>query len=68
MDLNSILIGSENPQGLRDYYNKIFGKPVEEGDFSGWQDRQRLGNRWTARSGERQQQRRRQSDLEHRDI
>ena len=37
MNLNSILIGSENPQGLRDYYNKNFGKPAfEEGDFSGW--------------------------------
>jgi hypothetical protein len=24
MNLNSILIGSENPQGLRDYYNKIY--------------------------------------------
>ncbi len=38
MNLNSILIGSENPQGLRDYYNKILSKPAfEEGDFSGWQ-------------------------------
>jgi hypothetical protein len=43
MDLNSILIGSENPQGLRDYYNMIFGKPAfEEGDFSGWQ----IGGGW----------------------
>jgi len=39
----SILIGSETPQGLRDYYNKIFGKPAfEEGDFSGWQ----IGSGW----------------------
>lgn len=38
MDLNSILIGSENPQRLKDYYTKIFGEPAwDEGDFSGWQ-------------------------------
>jgi predicted enzyme related to lactoylglutathione lyase len=38
MNLNSILIGSENPQALADYYAKIFGKPAwEEGDFKGWQ-------------------------------
>jgi hypothetical protein len=30
MNLNSILIGSENPQGLRDYYNTICGKPAFE--------------------------------------
>jgi predicted enzyme related to lactoylglutathione lyase len=30
MNLNRILIGSENPQGLRDYYNKICGKPAFE--------------------------------------
>jgi predicted enzyme related to lactoylglutathione lyase len=38
MNMNSILIGSENPQGLADYYTKIFGKPAwGEGGFSGWQ-------------------------------
>jgi predicted enzyme related to lactoylglutathione lyase len=38
MNLNSILIGSENPQSLTDYYTKLFGKPTwEEGDFNGWQ-------------------------------
>lgn len=38
MNLNSILIGSGNPQGLADYYTKIFGKPAwDEGGFSGWQ-------------------------------
>lgn len=38
MNLNSILIGSENPQALTDYYTKVLGKPAfEEGDFSGWQ-------------------------------
>jgi predicted enzyme related to lactoylglutathione lyase len=43
MNLNSILIGSENPQGLTDYYTKIFGKPAwEGGDFNGWQ----IGGGW----------------------
>jgi predicted enzyme related to lactoylglutathione lyase len=43
MNLNSILIGSENPQALGDYYSKIFGKPAfEGGDFKGWQ----LGGGW----------------------
>ncbi len=38
MDLNGILIGSENPQRLRDYYTKLFGKPGwDDGGFFGWQ-------------------------------
>jgi len=38
MNLNSVLIGSANPQALKEYYAKVFGKPVfEEGDFSTWQ-------------------------------
>ena len=38
MNLNSILIGSENAKSLAEYYTKLFGKPTwEEGDFSGWQ-------------------------------
>jgi predicted enzyme related to lactoylglutathione lyase len=38
MNLNSILIGSENPQPLKEYYRKVFGKPVfEDGAFSSWQ-------------------------------
>ena len=37
MNLNSILIGSENPRDLADYYTKLFGKPSwDEGPFSGW--------------------------------
>jgi predicted enzyme related to lactoylglutathione lyase len=37
MNLNSVLIGSENPQGLADYYTKLFGKPAwDEGGFTGW--------------------------------
>ena len=38
MDLNGILIGTENPQGLRDYYTKLFGKPGwDDGGYFGWQ-------------------------------
>ena len=38
MNLNSIMIGSEDPKALKDYYAKLFGEPTwEEGDFFGWQ-------------------------------
>jgi predicted enzyme related to lactoylglutathione lyase len=38
MNLNSILIGSEDPQRLTGYYTRIFGKPGwEEGGYTGWQ-------------------------------
>ena len=38
MNFNSILIGSENPQRLRDYYTKLFGKPNWDlGGYVGWQ-------------------------------
>ena len=37
MNLNSILIGSEDPKRLTDYYTKLFGAPgMEEGGYSGW--------------------------------
>jgi predicted enzyme related to lactoylglutathione lyase len=43
MNLNSILIGSEDPQRLTDYYTALFGKPSWEGDgFTGWQ----IGSGW----------------------
>lgn len=42
MNLNSILIGSEDPQRLTDYYTRLFGKPVWEGDYTGWQ----IGTGW----------------------
>src|SRR5947208_9663441 len=45
MNLNSILIGSEDPKRLTDYYTRIFGKPAwEGGDFTGWQ----IGTGWMA--------------------
>ena len=37
MNLNSILIGSENPERLVDFYTKLFGKPTwNEGGYTGW--------------------------------
>jgi predicted enzyme related to lactoylglutathione lyase len=37
MNLNSILIGSEDPQRLADYYTKLFGAPGwNEGGYIGW--------------------------------
>ena len=38
MNFNSILIGSENPERLKEYYTKLFGEPsFEEGGYFGWQ-------------------------------
>lgn len=38
MNFNSILVGSEDPKRLTEYYARLFGAPVfEEGGYSGWQ-------------------------------
>ena len=38
MNFNSILIGSEDPRRLVEYYNRLFGSPAfEMGDYVGWQ-------------------------------
>jgi predicted enzyme related to lactoylglutathione lyase len=38
MDFNSILIGSEDPKRLVDYYTKLFGEPgMSDGGYTGWQ-------------------------------
>ena len=38
MNLNSILIGSADPQRLTAYYTKLFGAPGwNDGGYSGWQ-------------------------------
>jgi len=43
MNLNSILIGSEDPQRLVDYYTKLLGEPaMSDGGYTGWQ----LGSGW----------------------
>ena len=37
MNFNSILIGSENPERLVEYYAKLFGEPAwNEGGYVGW--------------------------------
>jgi predicted enzyme related to lactoylglutathione lyase len=43
MNFNSILIGSEDPQRLVDYYTRLFGEPTfSDGGYSGWQ----IGSGW----------------------
>jgi predicted enzyme related to lactoylglutathione lyase len=38
MNFNSILIGSEDPARLADYYTKLFGAPIwSDGGYSVWQ-------------------------------
>jgi predicted enzyme related to lactoylglutathione lyase len=37
VNFNSILIGSENPARLVDYYTKLFGEPtMADGGYTGW--------------------------------
>ena len=37
MDLNGILIGSEDPKRLTDYYRKLLGEPGwDDGGYTGW--------------------------------
>ena len=37
MNFNSILIGSEDPQRLVDYYTRLFGEPaMADGGYTGW--------------------------------
>jgi predicted enzyme related to lactoylglutathione lyase len=38
VNFNNILIGSEDPKRLVDYYSSLFGKPaMEDGGYAGWQ-------------------------------
>ena len=38
MDFNSILIGSEDPQRLVEYYSKVLGAPTfSDSGYTGWQ-------------------------------
>jgi predicted enzyme related to lactoylglutathione lyase len=38
VNFNSILIGSQDPARLVDYYSKLFGEPAfSEGGYTGWQ-------------------------------
>ena len=37
MNLNSVLIGSDNPQRLAEYYTRLFGTPGwDDGGYVGW--------------------------------
>jgi predicted enzyme related to lactoylglutathione lyase len=37
MNFNGILIGSEDPKRLAEYYTKLFGEPTwDEGGYTGW--------------------------------
>jgi len=37
MNLNSVLIGSDDPQTLADYYTKVLGAPtMSEGGYTSW--------------------------------
>ncbi len=43
MDFNSILIGSDDPARLVEYYTKVLGAPTfSDGGYSGWQ----IGSGW----------------------
>jgi predicted enzyme related to lactoylglutathione lyase len=43
VNLNSVLIGSENPERLVEYYTKLFGAPGwDDGGYTGWT----LGSGW----------------------
>jgi predicted enzyme related to lactoylglutathione lyase len=43
MNFNSILIGSDNPDALVEYYTRLFGEPtMSDGGYTGWQ----LGGGW----------------------
>ncbi len=43
MDFNNILIGSEDPARLTEYYTRLFGEPAfNENGYTGWQ----LGSGW----------------------
>ncbi|MGH2418468.1 MAG: VOC family protein [Candidatus Limnocylindria bacterium] len=38
MNFNSILIGSEHPERLVEYYTRLFGQPgFSDGGYTGWQ-------------------------------
>ena len=68
MDFNSILIGSENPDGLVEYYTKVLGAPTfSDGGYSGWQ----IGSGWVdgraALRGQGHERRAGPDHLEHRD-
>ena len=67
MDFNSILIGSEDPKRLIEYYTKLFGAPIWEGRLHWVATRERMDNGGTPRSGQGSQRPSGKDHLEHRD-
>ena len=68
MNLNGILIGSEDPQRLVDYYTKLFGEPGwSEGGYTGWQIGSGYVTVGAPFGGQRNERSTRTCDLEHRD-
>ncbi|MDQ3880921.1 MAG: hypothetical protein M3295_07610 [Chloroflexota bacterium] len=38
MNFNNIMIGSQNPQALTEYYTRLFGEPgFRDESYTGWQ-------------------------------
>ncbi len=53
MNFNSIMIGSENPERLVEYYTKLLGEPaMSDGGYTGWA----IGSGWLNVSGHDQVQ------------
>ena len=43
LDLNTVMIGSDDPKSLSDFYTKVLGKPtLEDSAYVGWQ----AGSAW----------------------
>ena len=68
MDFNNILIGSDNPEALVDYYTKLLGEPaMSDGGYTGWAIGRRLHRGRGAFGGPRAEHRAGTADLEHLD-
>lgn len=50
MNFNGILVGSDDPKRLTDYYRKLLGEPAyDDGGYTTWMS-PRTAGRWVARS------------------
>ncbi|MEZ4597822.1 MAG: hypothetical protein R3C32_15465 [Chloroflexota bacterium] len=68
MDFNSILIGSEQPGRLVEYYTRLLGEPrFSDGGYTGLAARHRVGHDQPARPGEGPERPSGTHHLEHRD-
>ena len=56
MDFNSVLIGSDDPKRLTEYYSKLFGEPAFDTDgYTGWQLGTGMDHGGTPQRGQRQE-------------